>query len=462
MRQSPSDRAAIGRKAREIVPRSALGEWVAPADRTDPLAILRLQATTRVESLVPLRFGRMAASPFAFFRGAAAVMAADLARDPHTSLEAQLCGDAHLVNFGGFRSPERDMVFDVNDFDETLPGPFEWDLKRLAASIEVAARDREADAKTAQHLVRLAMAEYRSAMAEFAGMSNLAIWYQRMDAQMIFDRYGSEAGDDILARFMAAAEKAQRKDQLKAAAKLTHEVDGQLRFLADPPLLVPAADIVDDFYGPTAQRRFADGLMLYGKSLNRDRAALMDRYEFMDLARKVVGVGSVGTRCWVALFVGRDFGDPLVLQVKQAEASVLEPFLAPSAYGNHGQRVVEGQRLMQGASDIFLGWDRVELAEGDTRDFYFRQLWDAKLSAQVETMPVDALGFYVRMCGWTLARAHARSGDPIAISAYLGSSDRFDTAMARFASAYADQNEVDHAALKSAIANGRIGAIQGV
>ncbi len=456
---TPDQRAAHGREARSLVPRARHGEWEVPADRTDPLAILALQAATRVPDLVPIRYGRMAVSPFAFFRGAAAVMAADLAHEVHSHLDVQLCGDAHLVNFGGFASPERDMVFDVNDFDETIPGPFEWDLKRLAASFEVAARSREFDGAECTSLVALAARGYREAIREFATMRTIEIWYAKLDAQTLVARWGTEVGPKIIEAFQHRIAKARTKDHLSAMAKLTEEVDGRLRFVADPPLLTPADAVFSEPNAMELATTLLGGLSTYRTSLAGDRQHLLNNYEFVDLARKVVGVGSVGTRCWVALFVGRDAGDPLVLQIKQAEQAVGEPFLKPSEYDNQGQRVVEGQRLMQSASDIFLGWDRVKAPDGAVRDFYFRQLWDWKLSADIETMRPEALAVYAQMCGWTLARAHARSGDAIAIGSYLGAGTRFDESMCRFASSYADQNEKDFEALTLAIATDRIHAI---
>ena len=460
--QTPEERAAHGRKAREIVPRSRHGEWTPPPDRTDPLEILALQATTRVPDLVPIRYGRMAASPFAFYRGAAAVMASDLACDEHSHLDVQLCGDAHLVNFGGFASPERDMIFDVNDFDETLPGPFEWDLKRLAASVEVAARSRGFDDKLRKSLVAKSSKGYRHAMRSFAAMRNLDLWYVRLDSSTMTERWKDEAGPTVMANFTSRVEKAKSKDHLRAVAKLTEEVDGSLRFRADPPLLTPAAQIFDPANAELMVNSLLAGLTDYRTTLQGDRQHLLSRYEFVDLARKVVGVGSVGTRCWVALFVGRDKGDPLVLQVKQAEQSVAEPFLQPSEFANMGQRVVEGQRLVQSASDIFLGWDQVPGEDGVLRDFYFRQMWDWKLSPEIETMLPEGLAVFVQMCGYALALGHARSGDAIAIDAYLGTGPKFDEAMCRFASAYADQNEKDHQALKMAIATNKVHAISDI
>ncbi len=459
---TPEQRAAHGRKARELVPRSRHGEWSPPADRTDPLEILALQATTRIPDLVPIRYGRMAASPFAFYRGAAAVMASDLACQEHSHLDVQLCGDAHLVNFGGFASPERDMIFDVNDFDETLPGPFEWDLKRLAASVEVAARSRGFDHALRTSLVAMSARGYREAIREFAVMRNLDLWYLHLDTDVMTGRWGGDINPKVMANFTSQVEKAKSKDHLKAVSKLTEDVDGRLRFRADPPLLIPADQLFDPDQAAWMVASMTRALDEYRTSLSGDRQHLLGRYEFVDLARKVVGVGSVGTRCWVALFVGRDKGDPLILQVKQAEQSVAEAFLRPSEYFNQGQRVVEGQRLVQSASDIFLGWDTVTGDDGVTRDFYFRQLWDWKLSADIDTMLPEGMAIYVQMCGFVLALGHARSGDAIAIGSYLGAGTRFDDAMCRFASAYADQNEKDHDALKQAIASNQVHAISDV
>ena len=460
--ETPEERAAHGRKARELVPRSKHGDWAPPADRTDPLEILALQATTRVPDLVPIRYGRMAASPFAFFRGAAAVMAADLAHEVHSHLDVQLCGDAHLVNFGGFATPERDMIFDVNDFDETLPGPFEWDLKRLAASIEVAARSRGFDDVLRAKLVALSSRGYREAIRDFGAMGQLDVWYQRLDAVTLLNRWGSEAGQTVIEGFQKRVEKARTKDHLKAVARLTEHRDGKLRFRADPPLLTPFDELVAAGHEAESIDSLVSALDGYRVTLNGDRQHLLSRYVFTDLARKVVGVGSVGTRCWVALFIGRDEGDPLVLQIKEAEHSVAEPFLEPSQYPNMGERVVEGQRLVQSASDIFLGWDTLRGIDGVTRDFYFRQMWDWKLSPDIDNMTVATFEVYAQMCGWVLALGHARSGDAIAIGSYLGAGPRFDEAMCRFATAYADQNEKDHQALKQAIATNKIHAISDV
>ncbi|HEY7916668.1 MAG TPA: DUF2252 domain-containing protein [Acidimicrobiales bacterium] len=461
-RGTPAERSSFGRRIRGRVPRAGHGEWEPPRARTDPLEILALQATTRIPELVPIRYGRMAASAFAFFRGAAAVMAADLAHMEQTGLEVQLCGDAHLSNFGGFASPERDLIFDVNDFDETVPGPFEWDLKRLAASLEIASRSRHLDQGVRSSIVAQGACSYRAAMREFATMRDLEIWYSRLDTATIAARWGAQAGHKVAETFQRRVTKAQSKDHLAALGKLTSQVDGELRFVHNPPLMVPADDVFTDVYSKQTVGNLYDAMSEYRHTLSGDRQRLLDKYEFVDLARKVVGVGSVGTRCWVALFVGRDLADPLFLQVKEAESAVGEPFLGTSEFSHHGQRVVEGQRLMQGASDIFLGWDRFLGEDGVARDFYVRQLWDWKASFDVEQVTPEVFGIYAQMCGWTLARAHARSGDAIAMSSYLGRGDRFDQAMCRFASSYADQNERDFAALGRAIAAGQVYAISGL
>jgi uncharacterized protein (DUF2252 family) len=453
--KTTEERSAIGKSARTQVPRSSHDEWSDWAGR-DPLAVLQLQATTREPRLVPIRYERMAATPFAFYRGAAAVMAADLASLTRTSLKLQICGDAHLVNFGGFASPERDMVFDLNDFDETHPGPFEWDLKRFAASLEVASRARNFTASERTSIVYQGIRKYQQAMLEFSQMHNLDIWYSKLDAESIVRQWGKEAGAELMKRLRQAATKATTKDHLKAMAKLTHTVDGKLRFLSDPPLLVPMSEIERGEYDIEAAIR--DSLRAYKRTLQGDRRKFIDDYLFTDLALKVVGVGSVGTRCWVALFIGRDQSDPLFLQLKQAEASVLEPFTGKSKFNNHGQRVVEGQRLMQAASDVLLGWQRVAGPDGLERDFYLRQMWDWKASVDIDVMGPVPMGLYAQMCGWTLARAHARSGDAIALASYLGAKDTFARSLTRFAATYADQNEKDHATLVAAIKSGEIQA----
>ena len=458
-----AERAAAGKAARNACPRSGHAEW-SPAFRTaDPLALLAEQAETRVPELVPIRYGRMAASPFAYFRGAALPMAADLAAIPRTGVRVQLCGDAHLSNFGGFASPERDLVFDVNDFDETNPGPFEWDVKRLAASLEIAGRGRGFDKATNRSIVVQAVRTYRETVRGFSLLPKLDIWYAKLDAPAILAIWGNDAGSATLASLRKAVTKAGSKDRLKARTKLTTMADGQLEFRSDPPLLVPIDDV---FHEPDQAAQLEATLQAafvsYRRTISSDRRALLNTFRYVATARKVVGVGSVGTRCWLALFVGRDNDDPLFLQIKEAEASVLERFTTKSTAANHGQRVVEGQRLMQAASDIFLGWQRSPAPDGVTRDFYVRQLWDWKASADVDTMDPELLGVYAGMCGWTLARAHARSGDAVTLAAYLGANSGFDRALADFAVAYADQNEVDHRALVDAIKDGRVVAETGI
>lgn len=460
--RSPADRIAAGKAARGSLPRSGIGEWSAAPDRRDPLDILEEQEQTRVPELVPIRHGRMAASPFAFFRGAAAVMASDLADQPRSGLNVQLCGDAHLVNFGGFAAPDRDLVLDVNDFDETSRGPFEWDLERLAASFEVAGRSRGLDAKERRELTLAVGRAYREAIGEFAPMRVLDVWYSRLDVAGMQRRWGAEAGTDVVRNIRRLAAKAETKDHLKAFNKLVQVVDGEVRFVSDPPLLVPISEIFADVEADRLHESLLESLRRYRHTLSDERRVLFDRYRLIDVARKVVGVGSVGTRCWVALLIGRDLSDPLFMQVKEAEASVLEAYCGRSEYGNHGQRVVAGQRLMQAASDILLGWDQIEGADGVKRDYYMRQLWDWKVSADPETMLPAGLRIYAQICGWTLARAHARSGDATAIAAYLGKSDAFEKALARFAVAYADQNEKDHALLRDAVGSGRMQTVSGI
>jgi uncharacterized protein (DUF2252 family) len=452
-----SERAAAGRAARSGARRSSHAEWRPLDGREDPVAILERQALTRVGELVPIRYGRMAASPFAFFRGAAAVMAADLARTPVSGLRVQACGDAHLSNFGAYAAPDRRLVFDLNDFDESLPGPWEWDVKRLAASFAIAGRENGLKRKEREPLVRTAAGAYRDSMRAFASLRNLEVWYARLDVESVLSQV-AEADPKIVKKVRKGVEKARSKDSLRALEKLTETVDGELRFRSEPPLLVPAEELVEAAGGGDARAMVEKVIDAYRESLAPDRKHLLDGYRFRQIARKVVGVGSVGTRAWVVLLTGADDRDPLFLQAKEAETSVLEPYAGPSRYRNHGRRVVEGQRLMQAASDIFLGWCPASGLEGE-RDFYVRQLWDWKRSAEVERLTPRGLEVYARMCGWTLARAHARSGDRVAIAAYLGAGDSFDRAIATFAEDYADQNERDHAALLAAIDSGRVEAL---
>ena len=428
----------------------------APA-RVDPISVLQDQDASRVADLVPIRHARMAKSPFSFFRGAAAIMAADLASTPRTGFDVQLCGDAHLANFGGFAAPDRDLVFSVNDFDETLPGPWEWDVKRLAASMVVAGRDRGFGAKKRRSIVSGTVRQYRDAMREFARRGDLAVWYARLDAAGMLERLRSHAKSKTVRSFRRSVVKAHRHDSLAAFSKLTHDVDGEPRIISDPPLIVPIEELLRGGDATDAEHIWEDYLRLYRDSLPGDRRHLVEGFRYTDLARKVVGVGSVGTRDWIVLLLGRDGNDPLFLQLKEASASVLTPYLGPSEFDNQGQRVVEGQRLMQAASDIFLGWFRGQgVDDGVTRDFYVRQLWDWKIGEDIERMSHAGMGFYGQACGWTLARAHARSGDRIAIAAYLGSNDTFAAAIAEFAESYADQNERDYRALGDAITTGRL------
>ena len=460
-RDPTPERASRGRALRSEAPRSSQGQWAAPPGRPDPITLLERQDRTRIPELVPIRYGRMASSPLSFYRGAAVVMAEDLASTPRSGLLAQLCGDAHLSNFGLFGAPDRRIVFDLNDFDETLRGPWEWDLKRLAASLEIAAREQGVAAAERDALVTQAAARYRTTMREFAQLPNLEVWYARLeeDALLTVAERQRLASRREIKQARRQAEKATHKDSRRALAKLTHQVDGEARFISEPPLIVPA----DELAGPGAWQEPAGHLLAeYRGSLGGDVRHLVEEYRFADLARKVVGVGSVGTRAWVALHLGADGEDALFLQIKEAQASVLEPFAGRSRFRNHGRRVVEGQRLMQGASDVLLGWFRGRDLDGREHDFYVRQLWDWKGSADVATLGADALLGYGSQCSWTLARAHARSGDRVAIAAYLGGGDSFDVAIARFCRTYADQNERDHQALLAAIEAGRIEAETGV
>ena len=458
-----AERVARGKAARAEVPRSAHAELAPGPERPDPVALLERQAESRVPELVPIRYGRMLVSPFTFYRGAALVMASDLSRTPTTSLRAQLCGDAHLSNFGIFGSPERRLVFDINDFDETLPGPFEWDVKRLAASLEVAGRDRGFADSERDAIVRTCISSYRTAMADFAGQPNLDVFYASLDAQELFARYQAAISHKAARRAEKDLAKARTKDSMQALDRLTRLVDGEPRISADPPLIVPVADLLPDERAGEFLEWVHVRLREYRRTLEIDRRRLLERYEYRDLARKVVGVGSVGTRAWIALLLGRDRNDPLFLQFKEAQPSVLEEFAGRSDYRNAGHRVVAGQRLMQAAGDIFLGWMHVtDGLDGAERDFYVRQLRDWKGSADVEAMVPAGMEIYARMCGWTLARAHARSGDPVAIAAYLGKKDVFDRAIAAFAVAYADRNEADYALLKEAVDTGRLEAQRGL
>ncbi len=457
-----AERIARGKAARAEVPRASHAIFEPSPRRPDPVKLLERQAKTRVPELVPIRYGRMLVSPFTFYRGAALIMASDLAATPRSGLTVQCCGDAHLSNFGVFASPERQLVFDVNDFDETLPGPWEWDVKRLTASMLIAARNNEYSVKEQDQIVLDTVEEYRTAMAGFAAMKDLDVWYAHLDVDKTLAEFGSQLKPKIVKRGEKTIAKARTKDSMTAFSKLTREVDGEARIVAEPPLIVP----IDDLAEGTERDEIFDGLhellRSYRATLQHDRRVLLEQFELTDFARKVVGVGSVGTRAWIALLLGRDGEDPLFLQLKEAEASVLEEFVAPSEFENHGERVVTGQRLMQASSDIFLGWLHVESGlDGNERDFYGRQLKDWKGSAEIEQMVPKAMAAYGRLCGWTLARAHARSGDRIAIASYLGKSAAFDRAIVEFSHAYADQNERDYQALIAAVKSGRIAAETG-
>jgi hypothetical protein len=460
---SVAERVARGKAARKETPRSSHAGFTPPPTRSDPVAQLEWQAATRVPELVPIRYGRMLVSPFTFYRGAAAIMAEDLATTPRSGLTVQCCGDAHLSNFGVFASPERRLVFDVNDFDETLPGPWEWDVKRLAASLLIAANDNGFPAKRGEQIVLAAIETYRKWMRDFATMPNLDVWYSRLDVDDFIAKYGSQVSPRQVTRVQKQFAKARTRDSMSAFAKLTHVVDGRVEIVDESPLIVPLRKLAE---GASEDALFGELRKLirrYRNTLEVDRRTLLEQFELHDLARKVVGVGSVGTRAWIALLLGRDQKDPLFLQLKEAESSVLEPYLGASQFSNHGQRVVTGQRLMQATTDIFLGWLHVPAGlDGQPRDFYVRQLKDWKGSAVIEQMNPDGMGNYGRLCAWTLARAHARSGDRIAIASYLGSGPVFDHALVDFATAYAQQNDRDYKQLQAAVRAGRIEAETGL
>ena len=463
-RLTPAERVARGKAARAEVPRDSHAAFDPPPDRPDPLGLLEQQARSRVPELVPVRWGRMMVSPFTYYRGAALPMASDLATTPVSGLAVQACGDAHLSNFGIFGSAERRLMFDVNDFDETLPGPWEWDVKRLAASLEVACRESQFLPKQRRDIVVSAVAQYRQAMRNFAGMTNLEVWYSRADVDQLRAQFDSQLQARQRKFMDKGLAKARTRDSMQELAKLTRMVDGRPRIISDPPLLVPVDELVPaQIDRADIETQMKSLIAKYQRTLETDRRYLLHQFEFCDMARKVVGVGSVGTRCWIILMLGRDEADPLFLQVKEAEASVLSGFVGTSRHANQGQRVVAGQRLMQASSDIFLGWQRIEAGLDDRpRDFYVRQLRDWKFSVEIELLRPEGLQLYAALCGWTLARAHARSGDRIAIAAYLGGSDVFDRAIAKFATAYADQNERDYHALVDAAKSGRITAEHGL
>ena len=462
-RLTGAERAAVGKAARAEVPRSSHAVLEPRPRGVDPIALLERQAQTRVPELVPIRYGRMLVSPFTFFRGAALIMASDLSSTPRSGLTVQCCGDAHLSNFGVFGTPERRLVFDINDFDETLPGPWEWDVKRLAASMLIAAQYNGFSSKSQDQVVLDTVEEYRAAMARFAAMNNLELWYAHLDVNAALAELGPQLRARQVKRTERTIAKARTRDSLSAFSKLTREIEGEARIAADPPLIVPIDDLAEGSERDQLFEELGELLAAYRATLQHDRRVLLEQFELVDFARKVVGVGSVGTRAFIALLLGRHRGDPLLLQMKEAERSVLEEFVAPSEFANHGERVVNGQRLMQASSDIFLGWVHVESGlDGKARDYYGRQLKDWKGSAEVEQMLPRGMAAYGRLCGWTLARAHARSGDRVAIASYLGKSATFDRAIVEFSHAYAEQNQRDYQALVAAVQSGRITAETGL
>jgi uncharacterized protein (DUF2252 family) len=460
-------RVARGQDSRKRVPRRSHGRWERAADRPDPIALLEEQAASRVPQLVPIRYGRMLVSPFTFYRGAALIMAADLADTPVSGVSVQLCGDAHLSNFGLFGSPERRMLFDINDFDETLPGPWEWDVKRLAASFEIMGRDRGFTAADRRAVVMAGVGEYRDRMRQAAGMGSLEAWYEHLEAGVLLKMVRKEVrvkrvgrGEGEAVEEMVA--KARTRDSTRVLARRADQIDGELRIVADPPVIIPIEDLVtpgSEWENPAPLVKKL--LSSYRRTLGREHHPL-EEYRYVHVAYKMVGVGSVGTRCYIMLLTGRDHNDPLFLQIKEAQPSVLERFLGKSAYRHHGERVVAGQRLMQAATDIFLGWQSIKGLDGVTRDYYVRQFHDWKGSADVDSLLVPGATMYSRLCGATLARAHARWGDRIAIASYLGKGDAFDQAIADFSAAYADQNERDYEAFAAAVGSGRLVAQTGV
>ncbi len=458
---TPAERAARGKAARAEVPRESHGVFVASDNRPDPIALLESQGPDRVPELLPIRYGRMGVSAFTFYRGAALIMASDLDGTPDSGLRTQICGDAHLSNFGAFGSPERNLVFDINDFDETLPGPWEWDLKRLVASLEIAGRDNGFGDADRRRVDLEAARAYREAMREFSQMGNLAVWYQHLDLDAYMKAMAASVDRKQVKRLEKNVAKARTRDSMQVLTKLTDSSGGEPRIVAQPPLVVPLEDLLDEGARQGMEHQLHQLVRGYRKTLETDRRHLLEQFRMVQIARKVVGVGSVGTRAWIGLFLGRDAQDPLFLQMKEAQESVLERFVGKSAFANHGRRVVAGQRLMQTTSDIFLGWQHVTGIDGVERDFYVRQLRDWKGSAVIEAMVPEGMAQYARMCGWTLARAHARSGDRIAIASYIGKGDALDRAMADFATAYADQNEKDYAAMQAAVASGRLAAEPG-
>lgn len=457
-----TERVAHGKAERQRIPLEDHALFAPTEFRPDPLELLARQATSRVPELIPIRYGRMVASEFAFYRGAALIMASDLATTPTTTLRAQLCGDAHLSNFGFFASAERRLVFDLNDFDETLPGPFEWDLKRMVTSFEIAGRSQSFSPKDVRSIVLSTVRTYRESMRDFATMTNQAVWYATLDAENLLEQLRATVPASRLRKVEATLAEARTKDSMQAFRKMTQLIDGVPHIVSNPPLIVPTSELFTPDVNAELMSRMGELMSSYRDSLVSDRQHLLDQFRFLEMARKVVGVGSVGTRAWILLFEGVDGNDPLFLQAKEAQSSVLEQFLGVSEFSNHGERVVAGQRLMQASSDIFLGWQKTNGIDGIDRDYYVRQLRDWKASADVEAFNPNGMSLYARVCAWTLARAHARSGDRIALAAYLGKKDTFDQAIAAFASAYADQNERDYSVLRAAVSSGKIVAEEGV
>jgi uncharacterized protein (DUF2252 family) len=445
----------MGKDARALTPLESHAE-LDPGKSRDPVGLLLGQAESRVPELMPVRHGRMLVSPFTFFRGAALPMAADLASTPAAGLRVQLCGDAHLANFGAFASPERNLVFDVNDFDETLPGPFEWDVKRLAASLAVAGRDNGFPAKARRRIALAAAEGYRTAMRQFAKQPFLAVWYAHLDIEQAIGQFRSQVKAKRFKATEAMLAKAHTKDSTQALGKLTTMVDGQRQIISDPPMIVPVEEVFSNVQASALYEQLGVVLSKYRRTLQSDRRHLLEQFTLVQVARKVVGVGSVGTRAWVVLMDGGDGVEPLFLQAKEAQVSVLADYCGRSRYANQGERVVAGQHLMQAESDIFLGWTRVSGPDQVERDYYVRQLKDWKFSAPIELMVPAGMKAYAGLCGWTLARAHARSGDRIALASYLGRSARFDQAIADFAETYADQNERDYAEFQAAAKDGRV------
>jgi len=457
---SRADREARGKDARAAAPLASQAQFSPDASR-DPVGLLLEQDKSRVPELVPVRNGRMLASAFTYFRGAALPMAADLATTPTSGLRVQLCGDAHLANFGAFASPARRLVFDVNDFDETLPGPFEWDVKRLAASLAVAGRDNGFGRKDRRKIILAGVGRYRTAMRQFAGQPFLAVWYAHLDVEDTIAQFQSHMKKKMLKATQKIVATARTHDSMQALRKLTTQVDGQRRIISDPPLIEPVEEVFADEQASAIYALIREALGKYQRTLQSDRKHLLEQFSLVQVARKVVGVGSVGTRCWIALMDAGDGTEPLFLQPKEAQASALAAYCGRSQYASHGARVVAGQLLMQAESDIFLGWTHVTGPDGVDHDYYIRQLKDWKFSFPIEQMLPPDLATYAGLCGWSLARAHARSGDRIALASYLGGSATFDQAIADFAETYADQNDRDYAALQAAVKDGRTKATTG-